>query len=261
MSEDLHTFYHDAMNCPFEVMIHGHEEGYASSAANGLFHEIEQLEEALSRFVEYSDVSKLKVHPAGTPLRVTPETMNCLLVAVWACRETEGAFDVSLGKGLDELVLDPDGLTAAFKRECEPYELDLGGIGKGFALDFAAEYLAGWGINDALISAGGSTALALGMNGSDPWSLGVNEEPVDLKDVAISGSGKDIQGEHVMDPRSQKPAAGHEKAWVICPSAAVADALSTAFMVMNTGAVQRFCDEHKEVQALLINSDGEFLQF
>jgi len=79
-----------------------------------------------------------------------------------------------------------------------------------------------------------------------------------LRDQAVSGSGTEVKGGHVLDPRTGKPARGHPAAWVIAPSAAVADALSTAFMVMSTGEVEDFCARHPEISALLVEGpEGE----
>jgi thiamine biosynthesis lipoprotein len=67
----------------------------------------------------------------------------------------------------------------------------------------------------------------------------------------LSGSGTEVKGEHVVDPRTGRPASGHAAAWASHPSAAVSDALSTAFMVMTTAEVAGFCGRHPAVWALV----------
>ena len=254
-----YSFSHEAMNSPFELHIAGQDEDYARQAADALFREVDHIESSLSRFIEYSDVARIKLLEQGQSVKVSAETMECLLVAFWAYRETGGAFDVTLGQGMDKLALDPETLDVG--AGISGVEVDLGGIGKGYALDNTAEFIAGWGIGDLLLTAGPSTALALGMNSGEPWSVGLNGKPQVLRDRAISSSGKDVQGEHVVDPRTGSPAAGHEKAWAICPSAAAADALSTAFMVMDTADVEQFCREHDGIEGYVIRGDGEFVSF
>lgn len=251
------------MACPFEIVVAGHDEAYARQAADAVFREIDHLEEKLSRFIEHSDVGRIAAARPGEQVRISPETMDCLLAALWAYRETGGAFDISLGRGMDDLVLDPDSLVV---RNIEfpitgSQIFDLGGIGKGYALDVAADVISDWQIGDVLLSAGASTALALGSNGDEDWSIGLHGEPLKLRDCAVSGSGKDVKGEHVIDPRKGMPAAGHEKAWAVCPSAAAADALSTAFMVMSTDEVKDFCRNHEEIRAFLLNEKGDILSF
>jgi thiamine biosynthesis lipoprotein len=258
MNTELYSFYHDAMDAPYELAIHGCPEDYARQASDAVFLEIDYLEEKLSKFVEYSDVGRIAVLKPGESVFVTPETMECLLSAVWVHRETAGAFDISKGQGLENLVLDPDNLTATVNA---PLTLDLGGIGKGYALDVAAEILSEWDVKNFFVAAGPSTVLCVGSGEDEEWRIGVNGEPVCLRDQALSASGKDVQGEHVMDPRTGKNASGHEKAWAICPSGAVADALSTAFMVMSSEEVEALCLAHDGVNACLLSENGDFLSF
>jgi len=73
-----------------------------------------------------------------------------------------------------------------------------------------------------------------------------------LNERALSGSGTEVKGRHIRDPRTGRPAKGHLNAWVSHPSAAVSDALSTAFMSMSTKEVRRYCEKHPDVWALLI---------
>jgi len=149
-------------------------------------------------------------------------------------------------------------------------ELDLGGIGKGYALDVAQAVLADWGIVRALIHGGTSTAAALGsppgINPEDVgWPVGVGggwpcpgaPRQVFLKSRALSGSGIEVKGKHILDPRTGAPAKGHQAAWVSHPSAAEADALSTAFMVMNTEEVEHYCAEHPDVWTLIVKDYGD----
>ncbi len=258
MTEELYTFYHDAMDAPYELAIYGCAEDYARKVSGAVFREIDHLEEKLSKFIEYSDVGRIAVLKPGESVFITPETMDCLLSAMWVHKETAGAFDISKGQGLEHLILDPDNLTATINHSLS---LDLGGIGKGYALDLAAEILNDWDLKDFLVAAGPSTVLCVGSGEGEEWKIGVNGEPVCLRDQALSASGKDVQGEHVIDPRTGDNAAGHEKAWAICPSGAVADALSTAFMVMSTEAVEAFCLAHDGIYAHLLNEKGDFLSF
>lgn len=274
MAEENHRFCHDAMNCPYEVIIVGHTQDYARQASSALFDELDQMEQRLSRFIDHSDIGRIRSLNPGESTCVSPDTMDCLLAALWVHRETAGAFDVSLGQGLQHVMPDPGRMTVTLSSSYDGpvfdlddadkewgMKLDLGGIGKGHALDRMIDMLGEWGIENALVSAGGSTVLSVGRNGAEEWAIGINGQAVPFSGLAVSSSGKDVLGEHVLDPNAGRPAAGNGRAWAICPSATVADALSTAFMVMDTTAVADLCAAHEGIRGYVVTPDGEFLAF
>jgi thiamine biosynthesis lipoprotein len=168
-----------------------------------------------------------------------------------------------------ELIRRTDGFSA-FRpdRESPPPDLDLGGIGKGFALDSLRPVLADWDITDALIHGGTSTALAIGRPDTEQegWPVGVGggradpgiPKRIQLSNRALSGSGLEVKGAHITDPRTGKSARGHTAAWVSHPSAAESDALSTAFMVMNDREIGELCRKRLEIWALTIGSEEEY---
>ena len=78
-----------------------------------------------------------------------------------------------------------------------------------------------------------------------------------LRERALSGSGTEVKGQHILDPRTGKPAGGHVAAWAAHRSAALSDALSTAVMVMSTDEVEAFCAAHPEVSVLAVVEYGE----
>jgi thiamine biosynthesis lipoprotein len=132
----------------------------------------------------------------------------------------------------------------------------LGAIGKGYALDQAAVVLADWQIPRALLNAGTSTVLAIGEGwevgiGSE-WGRAAGMEKIVLNNESLSGSGIEVQGQHILNPRTRQAATTHLAAWAVAPGAGLSDALSTAFFVMPTGDVQRFCAEHPGVEAMVV---------
>ncbi|MEY2878778.1 MAG: Thiamine biosynthesis lipoprotein ApbE precursor, partial [Verrucomicrobiota bacterium] len=134
--------------------------------------------------------------------------------------------------------------------------LDLGAVGKGFALDRMGEVLREWGFPAACLNSGGSTALALAAPPDAPgWTLALGEgaarRTLALTHAALSGSGTAVQGAHLIDPRTGAPAARTQRAWSLAPTGALADALSTAFFVMHETDVEIFCHAHPEIGAAL----------
>jgi thiamine biosynthesis lipoprotein len=141
-----------------------------------------------------------------------------------------------------------------------PLRIDLGGIGKGFALDQMAELLHEWSIDTALLHGGYSSVLALdapfGMKGwplilSNPSNRGQTLAHLSLRRRAVSGSGL-LKGPHIIDPRTAQPVEGKRAAWACSDNAAVADALSTAFMIMTPKEVENYCRVYKNVLAMVI---------
>ncbi len=276
-------FLHSAMSTEFELVLPGENRDYLQQAAQAVFSLIDRLEELLSRFDPRSDISLVNRLPAGQAQRVGIETVECLSLCLVLQTETHGAFDCDFRSRKKHWDLKPrefpeketSGQTLGFETAAVPggfevvlsaeVDLDLGGMGKGYALDKAWEILRDWDVKQGLIHAGTSTALAHGSPYSSAskqkgWPVGVTgsfacpgaPRRAFLKGRAISGSGTEIKGPHVIDPVNGGPALGHLAAWVSHPSAAVADALSTAFMVMSTEQVRDFCQRFPDVWALVI---------
>ena len=174
--------------------------------------------------------------------------------------------------GFGAVDLDRARRTVRFRRP--GLELNLGAIGKGHALDRVAVDMRATGVRHALLSAGRSSLLAIGGRGPG-WFVEVvsargnqvNAHPlaqVWLRDAALGTSGAGEQFVvadgtrygHVIDPRTGWPASGVLSATVIASSAAVADALSTAFFVGGVELAERYCAKHPAVMALVTPDDG-----
>jgi len=253
---------HQAMATVFRLSVVHPEPLYARQAAAEAFAELERIEGRLSRFVETSDVFRVNRLARGQSTWVHPDTLRCLAIALEIQRATGGAFDVayaSTATSPERRRWELDEKDHAVRVLADGVRLDLGGIGKGFALDRMAALLADWEIDAALLSASTSTVLALGPPPGEtgwPVCVGPDDAPHDLRLArrALSGSGTAVKGSHVRDPRSGRPATGRFRAWAVAPTAAVADALSTAFLVMTEQEVRDFCRTRKEISAYLLPS-------
>jgi thiamine biosynthesis lipoprotein len=294
MIPSVSRFSHQAMGTIFEVAIAGCEESYAGQASQAVFSEIDRIERLFSRFNPCSEIGQVNRLKPGDSMKIGLETYECLKIATDVGRDTGNAFDINVGSLLKykkEHALSPDKLPlnqASPSLELWPtksgfvlrigkspiteltaIELDLGGIGKGFALDKGLEVLAGWSIENALVHAGTSTALAIGTAPDSGegrgWPVAVGgrwdcfraPQRILLRERAVSGSGTEVKGAHIYDPRTGEVAQGHLAAWASHASAAVADALSTAFMVMSTEEVEEYCRRHPEVWAMAVIAPKE----
>lgn len=283
-------FAHFAMGTTFEIMLAEEDEDYARQISQAVFAEIDRIKEIISRFNPTSEIGQINRMRAGQSLRIGIETYECLKMALMVQSQTNGAFDINVGslmkyRGeplfdkqlhrvdiLEHLELSQKARGYAVKfltaKEMEKpivLDLDLGGIGKGYALDCTLEILSDWGVDRALVHGGTSTALSIGTPPEGEgqrkgWPVGIGgkwecpntPKKIFLKDRALSGSGTEVKGDHIFDPRIDKPAKGHLSAWVSHPSAAITDALSTAFMVMNTEEVRIYCKEHPDVWTMVV---------
>jgi len=283
--DGMKRFSHEAMATTFELLIIHEDERYASQAAVAAFDEVDRLERELSRFLENSDVTRINNLPANQLLQLGLDTFECLKIAVQIYAETNGAFDISIGTllkcwrnddgtprnpspsqidiarmhaGTNLLQLNEDEHTITLS--ASPMQIDLGGIGKGYAVDRVAELLRDWSIDVALISGGYSSVLALDAPpGKKGWPLTMTNPAGDkeilarpfLQNGALSGSGVQ-KGAHIIDPRTARAVKGRRAAWSSARHAATADALSTAFMIMSPDEIKQYCSLHPNTLAMVI---------
>jgi FAD:protein FMN transferase len=281
--ENLHRFKHEAMNTIFDIFIVHPDGRYAGQAAWEAFLLLDRLGQDLSRFIENSDISQLIAAAPGQRIRLTLPAFECLVAAKSASEQTGGAFDITVGalircwRNEDYSPRTPsqqeiedakskigwrhlhlfDDISACV--DCPGLRIDLGAIGKGFAIDQMAELLKEWEIETAMLSSGGSTIRALsrppGMAGwpvsvSDPLNRQKILEMLTLADCALSCSGIE-KGPHIIDPRTGRPAADRLSAWSLVPDATAADALSTAFLIMPPAEIEMFCKNHPPTAAMI----------
>ncbi len=269
------------MATTFDVIINHEDadETYAAQASQAVFQEIARLEDELSRFRATSDIYRLGQLKAGESIRVGMAAWDCLSLAKAMHQETAGAFDITIGPLMDLFItsegeprqvskdvleqarqiigsqrFDLDEETMSVTVHATGMIFDLGAMGKGYALDQAADVLQDWKISNFVLNAGDSTILAIGApSGKEAWSitLGGGEKRTALLNRAVSGSGFAVKGAHIMNPRQFAPVPlKNRRTYALAPTAALSDALSTAFMVMEQEEIGVLCARYEGVEAL-----------
>lgn len=260
-----------------------------------LFARVGALEAQLTTFSPDSAVSQLNAHAGHGPMTVPPAVYEILALSVRYWQQSRETFDVTVGPivtiwrqatdsntfpseevlqhararvGTRFVSLSSDG-QAALQRD--GMRLDLGGIGKGYAIDQLKNVLQQQQQASALLNFGESSIWALG---SPPnargWRLLVQRpdgEPagvVTLRDQALSISGTmgqpfTINGRqygHIIDPRSGRPLQRNLQACVLAPTATQAEALSKALLVLGEQQGIALLHELENVEGLLLDAKG-----
>ncbi|MSU20202.1 MAG: FAD:protein FMN transferase [Pedosphaera sp.] len=301
----------NAMATRFEILLHGEDAVALRAAAEEALDEIERLEAQLSLYRLSSEISGINSRAARAPVRVEPELFRLLQQSRHLSQESDGAFDITIaplvrcwgfmggtGKmpepqsiaearsrvGMQLVTLNEDDFTIRFLRE--GVMIDLGSIGKGYALERAAEILRDAGVTCALLHGGTSTVYAIGAPpDADAWKVAIDvpdvrgseyemsvgsdkrdAKPVKplamvpLKNEALSVSGVhgksfNLNGKmygHVIDPRTGEPVQGALLAAVILPSATETDALSTALLTLGASGHQQIASLRPGMRTLLL---------
>lgn len=275
-SDGIITLGGEAMATSFRIRIADVSEKQARQAAAAAWADLARLEGLLSRYIESSDVTRLNRAPPGEPVRINADTLQCLELALQLADRTMNAFNPLLGawtggrppvpsseerpaatRGTPRLTLNGSDFTAT--RTDDQVLLDLGGIGKGFALDAIGSLLREWDVPAACIDAGGSTALAFGRpERAPPWLARIGEKPVPLQNAAVAGSGTTVKGDHIVDGRTGRDLRHHHhcRVWSTAATATEADALSTAFFVLAPEDIREVCTRHPQYSAAWQAPDG-----
>lgn len=294
----------EAMACLFEIVFDAATYRDGTDTAVESLELVAKLEEQLTIYRDSSEVADINRRASDEPVVLERGLFELLKRSVELSRETGGAFDVTAGRlskvwgffrrqgkmpssgdveaalatvGSQHLMFDDGEQSVRFARL--GVELNLGAIGKGYALDCVAQALVAGGVTDFLIHGGNSSVLARGSRHrpevgdqrsevSIGWSIGLRhplKPDVRLAEFVLreqalgtSGSGTQFfhhQGKrfgHILDPRSGWPAEQVLSATVIAPTAEQADALSTAFYVGGVELAERFCQQNSTISALLI---------
>lgn len=287
----------DAMGACFSVILYGRDAGEMDEAIRAAFTEVWRLDEMLSIHRPTSEWSRINREAAREAVPVSSESFDLLT----RCREytlvSDGAFDIGIGSllttwgfhrgrgrmpeavevsssldlaGFRHIDLDADRKTVRFDHTgvC----LDPGGIGKGYAIDRMADLLRRRGVENALLSASGSSIFAMGappgksggwpVNIRDPENRGKSAAQIDLKNESLSTSGRYEKMfladgriySHILDPRTGCPGQGVRQVSVIASRATDGEAWAKAYFLNGAQWAQKHRPEEQRI--FLLEEDG-----
>jgi len=214
----------DAMGSTYSIALYGYDRVKMEAAVDAAFDEVRRLDELLSNYQPGSQWSEVNRDAATKPVLVSPELFQLLAACLEYSRESEGAFDITVGPlmkvwgfykgsghlphkpeiaaalakvGYRHIRLDPAAQTVRFDRS--GVEMDPGGVGKGYAVDRMVEVLRQNGVRTAMVAGSGSSIYGMGappdepkgwpVKIKDPWDNRKTLAEVWLKDSSMSTSG------------------------------------------------------------------------
>lgn len=248
----------------------------AQRALERAFNRIRDLDNALSDYKADSEVSRLA---GGKPVEAGADLLAVAALAQQVAKETDGAFDVTIGaltqlwretrkvprlatdeevraaleqSGYSHMQLDLRKRTVLLAKE--GMKLDLGGIAKGYAADAALAELRSAGIRQAIVAVSGDLAIGDPPPGRTGWQIEIaGGQVVELKNAGVSTSGDreqhwELGGKrysHILDPRTGKPLETSREVTVVTDRCAISDALATAITVTGTTYESAFTKRHR----------------
>lgn len=294
------TLAKHAMATRFELVLHGANEPSLRAAGEEALAEIERLENQLSLYRPGSEIAQLNARAAREPVRVSPEVFALLQHAARLTAETGGAFDITIAPLVRcwgfmqnsgriptaEEVEAARAMVGMHHVSCNRAErtiqfskpgvmLDLGAIGKGYAIARATELLRDAGVTSALIHGGTSTASAIGQPpDAESWQFALPPQietaiqaapPVlKLRDESVSvsavwGRSFEFAGKrfgHVLDPRSGQPVDAALLSVVVLPDATETDALSTALLTLGPAGQEKIHALRAGMRSIIVAANG-----
>ncbi|HTN75520.1 MAG TPA: FAD:protein FMN transferase [Pirellulaceae bacterium] len=234
-----------AMATGFEIVLLGDDDEHLAAVAAAIADEVWRVERLLSRFDPASEISRINRDAARITLKLDRELVQVLAECRDGWQRSAGLFAVvqreeSSRVGWEEVDFDEE--TGTIRLRDPRLSFDLGAYGKGYALDRAAELLARYGIEDAFLHGGTSSAIARGRSSTgEPWRVALGPKAnlmVELHNAALSTSASSAQGEEladIIDPSTCQPLVGESQCSVIAGTASSAEIASTSLLLRGSG--------------------------
>lgn len=290
-ASDRFEFAEIIMGVEARITLYAGDSASARAAARAAFDRLNELDAVMSDYRRDSELMQVCRGPVGVPRPVSADLYAVLDRARMIAEASDGAFDVTVAPvvklwrearkvgrrpdpealaaararcGWRALVLDPETREVTLTRP--GMEIDLGGIGKGFAADAAKQCLAVMGAPRCLVDLGGDIAVGAPPLGREGWkvaiecrALGRSPPVLHLANMSIAQSSDDIQHveidgvrySHILDPATGLGVTARRSVTVLAPDGATADALASAVSVLGADAGLRLVERFPGASAIV----------
>ena len=275
------------------------EETAKNSVAAGL-DEIRRIERLMSTWIPTSELSKVNAAAGKHPVQVGRENMEVLKTSLRMATLTEGGFNIAIGPAvvawdvsqegripsleeldavrpfisLADINLDEQAGTVYLKRA--GMQIDVGGIGKGYAADLVVDVMQKAGATAGVVALSGDIKTFGRMPDQERFVFGIQHPRkeqghilgrIELENEAVSTAGdyqrfimKDgIRYHHILDPTTLLPARGCQSVTVIAKEGVMADGLDTGIFVMGPEKGMALIEALPDVEGVIVNARGKVM--
>ncbi|MEE8125128.1 MAG: FAD:protein FMN transferase [Nitrospirales bacterium] len=275
------------------------EETAKNAVAAGLA-EIRRIEHLMSTWIPTSELSSVNAAAGKHPVQVGTENMEVLKASLDMATLTKGGFNISVGpavaawnvsqdgripsqKELDAVRpliflsnIDLDETTGTVFLKRVGMQIDVGGIGKGFAADLAVEVMKSSGAVAGVVALSGDIKTFGRMPDQERFVFGIQHPRkeqgyvlgrIELENEAVSTAGdyqryimKDgVRYHHILDPDTLHPARGCQSVTIIAKEGVMADGLDTGIFVMGPEKGMALIESLPEVEGVIVDAQGTIM--
>ena len=271
-------------------------EPVAQAAIETGFHEIKRLEQLLSTWLPESELSRVNAFAGQRPVKVSPETIELVSRSLEIARLTEGGFNIAVGPAVEawsvteqqriptaadlqamkslvdwkRIRVDPAAHTIFLPQG--GMRIDVGGIGKGYAADRAAEMMKSAEATAGVVALSGDIKTFGRLPNGAKFPVGIQHPRregavltvIELENEAVSTAGDyerfferdGIRYHHILDPDSLLPARDCQSVTVIAKDGVWADGLDTGIFVMGPKRGMELVERLEGVEAIIVDKEG-----